>query len=111
MMDNLTSQPIDMPVLAKRMVIGTAVGLVLISAFLFTAGEANPEWGRFWRIRPLVIVPLSGAMGGVFYYFMVNYLRHKQGWQKTIAIVLSLIVCLIGLWLGTVLGLDGTYWD
>jgi H+/Cl- antiporter ClcA len=110
-MDNLTSQPVDMPLLAKRMLLGAAVGLVLISLFLYGAPDPKPEWGKYWSIRPMVIVPLAGAMGGLFYYFMVNYLKHKKGWQKGIAIALSLVVCLIGLWMGFVLGLDGTWWD
>src|SRR6478735_1955831 len=108
---NLTSQPIDTPVLAKCMLTVAGIGLVLISLFLISAGEPNPEWGRFWRLKPLVMVPFAGAMGGAFFYFMVNYLRHKHSWQKIIAIALSVIVIIIGLWLGTVLGLNGTYWD
>jgi len=108
---NLTSRPVDTSVLAKRMLTVAGIGLVMISFFLISAGEPNPEWGQYWRLKPLVMVPLAGAMGGAFFYFMVNYLPHKHGWQKMIAVVLSVIVIIIGLWLGSVLGLNGTYWD
>lgn len=100
------NQPVS---LTKPILIGAGIGLLLISLFLSGTGEPNPEWGKFWMIRPLIIVPLAGAMGGVFYYFM-NQLAYSGALNKTIAVILSLIVFLIGLWLGTVLGLAGTYW-
>lgn len=96
--------------LGKRMLQGAAIALILIAVFLLKAGEPDPAWGKFWMIRPLVIVPAAGAMGGVFYYFM-DHLRYQGGWKKIIAIILSLIVYIIGLWMGTILGLDGTLWN
>ena len=107
--NNSTAQ-LDQASLVKRMVIGAGIGLLLISFFLLSAGEPNPEWGSLWRIRPLIIVPLAGAMGGLCNYFIVHF-RHLAGMNKTIAIILSVLVFIVGLWLGTVLGLDGTYWD
>jgi ABC-type dipeptide/oligopeptide/nickel transport system permease subunit len=96
--------------LGKRMLVGAAIGLALISFFLISAGEPNPEWGKYWRIRPLILVPFAGAMGGLCNYILIRF--HQQfGVHKAIAIILSLIIFIIGLWLGTVLGLDGTYWD
>lgn len=98
--------------LAKRALQGAGIALVLISIFLLKAGEPdpNPGWPKLWFIRPLIIVPFAGAMGGVFYYFM-DYLRYQGGWRKLLANVLSLVVYIIGLWMGTILGLDGTWWD
>jgi hypothetical protein len=101
---------IDRPTLVRRMLVGGGIGLALISFFLFTAGEPNPEWGAFWRIRPLVIVPLAGAAGGVFSYLMEPF-RQRGGWRMILAVIASVLVFLIGLWMGTVLGLDGTYWN
>jgi hypothetical protein len=49
-------------------------------------------------------------MGGLFYYIM-GPLRYQGGWKKIIAVTISLIVYFIGLWMGTILGLDGTLWD
>jgi hypothetical protein len=100
----------DRTSLTKRMMIGAAIGLLLISLFLISAGEPNPAWGDLWMIRPLIIVPLAGAMGGLCNYFILHY--HSQfGLHKAIAVILSVIVFIIGLWMGTVLGLDGTYWN
>lgn len=107
--DNSTSQLHEASII-KRMVVGAGIGLLLISLFLISAGQPDPEWGNLWRIKPLIIVPLAGAMGGLCNYFIVHF-HHLAGVNKTIALILSVIVFVIGLWLGVVLGLDGTYWD
>ncbi len=107
--NNSTSQPHQVS-LVKRMLVGAGIGLLLISLFLLSAGEPNPEWGKSWMIRPLIIVPLAGAMGGLCNYFIVHFLNPGSV-NKTIAIILSVIVFIMGLWLGIVLGLDGTMWN
>lgn len=96
--------------LGKRMLQGAGIALVLISVFLLSAGEPNPEWPKFWLVKPLLIVPIAGAMGGVFYYFM-DHLRYQGGWIRVLAVLLSLSGYVLALWLGTVLGLNGTLWD
>ncbi|RZK82305.1 MAG: potassium transporter KefB [Pedobacter sp.] len=109
------SQPNNLPTqihsapLNRRMLIGGAIGLVIISLFLFeTAGK--PEWGAFWKIRPFLIVPAAGAIGGLVYHYM-DHLRIEGGWKRVLANVVSLIVFIIGIWMGIVLGLAGTLWD
>ena len=96
--------------LTKRMLVGATIGFLLICLFLSTAGHPNPAWPKLWMIRPLIIVPLAGAMGGLCNYYLV-YFHNMMGVNKTIAMILSVVIFIIGLWLGTVLGLDGTYWD
>ena len=108
--NNFANKPQKQPSFAKLMLTGAGIALILISILLFSVDDPNPEWGKFWMFKPLIIVPLAGAMGGIFYYFM-NFLSSTQGLNKTLAILLSLIVYIIGLWLGSVLGLDGTLWD
>lgn len=104
-----TPQPHEVS-LTKRMLVGAWIGLLLISLFLITAGEPNPEWSKFWRIRPLIVVTFAGAMGGLCNYIIVRF-YNQFGVNKIVAIVLSIIIFVFGLWVGTVLGLDGTYWD
>lgn len=108
--NQLKTQSVHSSSLTKRMSQGAGIAFILIVIFLAGADEPNPEWPKFWMIRPLVVVPVAGAMGGVFYYFM-DHLRFQGGWRKTVAIILSLFVYIVALWLGTVLGLDGTMWD
>lgn len=107
---NKQQQPLHPTSLVKRALQGAAIALVLIALFLLNSGEPDPEWHRLWMIRPLVVVPVAGALGGIFYYLM-DHLRHHGGWRKLLANFLSLIVYIIGLWLGTIAGLDGTLWN
>jgi len=107
---NATTQPKPSASLAKPVLTGAAIGLALISLFLAGVDDADPAWGKYWMMRPLLIVPLAGACGGAFYYFM-NRLSYRGKLNKTVAVILSLAVYITGLFLGTVLGLDGTLWD
>jgi hypothetical protein len=94
---------------AIPILVGAGIALFVISFFVFGVDHPKPEWGKYWMIRPLIITPLAGAMGGVFYLIM-DY-QSTKGFNRTFAIALSVVVYLIGLWLGTVLGLAGTMWD
>jgi hypothetical protein len=96
--------------LVKRMLVGAGIGLFLISLFLLSVREPDPEWGKLWMIRPLIIVSIAGAMGGLCNYLIVHYHNHA-GVNKPLAMLISVIVFIVGLWLGAVLGLNGTLWD
>jgi hypothetical protein len=68
------------------------------------------EWGKYWMIRPLVLTPIAGAMGGLFYYFM-RYLSATGFINRILAVIIGLLGVAVALWLGFILGLDGTLWD
>ena len=95
--------------LAIPMAVGAGIAFLVISFFVFGVDDAPAEWGKYWMIRPLIITPLAGAIGGAFYAFM-NY-QSSRGFNRTLAVLLSIVVYFVGLWLGTVLGLAGTMWD
>lgn len=107
--NNSTSQPRQAS-LTKRMLVGAGIGLLAISYFLISLDEPDPAWGKLWMIRPLIIVPLAGAMGGLCNFYLLQF-YYLAGINKTVALILSGIIFLIGLWLGIVLGLDGTMWN
>lgn len=92
------------------MLIGAWVGLLFISFFLISADNPNPAWGKLWPIRPLIVVTFAGAMAGLCNYLLLHY-RSRLGMSKTVAIILSVIVSAVGLWMGVILGLDGTLWN
>ena len=106
----LNKQSIDLVALARPMAVGAVIAFILISIFLMGVDEPKPEWPRFWMLRPLIVVPLAGALGGSFSYF-VSGMRSQGLWGMIAANVLTVIVYLIVLWLGTVAGLDGTLWN
>lgn len=89
--------------------VGAFIALLVISFFVFGVDHPHPDWGKYWQIRPLIVTPLAGAMGGAFYVFM-DY-QASRGFNRTLAILLSIVIYFIGLWLGTVLGLAGTMWN
>lgn len=102
--------PTSKTALIQPVLIGAGIGLVLISIFLMGVRDANPAWGKFWMIRPLIVVPIAGGAAGLFYYLLAGF-RSKGSWEKIIANILSLLVLFIALWLGSILGLAGTLWD
>lgn len=108
--DKLTMGPIDATVLIKRLLLGAGIALSLITLFLLGVKEPKPEWGKLWMLKPLLIVPLAGASGGAFTYFLDQF-RRQGGWKKALAIIVSLIGYIVAVWLGIVLGLNGTLWN
>lgn len=96
--------------LKTRMLIGAAAGLAVISSFLISSGGGLPEWGRFWMIQPLFFGPFAGAMAGLCNFYIVHY-RWVIGMNKAVAIALSILVSIVGMWMGIVLGLNGTMWN
>jgi hypothetical protein len=95
---------------SKLMAIGGGIAFILIIIFLLPVPKAKPEWPALWMIKPLIVVPVAGAMAGIFYYFM-DHLRFQGGWKKFLANIFSLIAYIIALWMGTILGLHGTLWN
>jgi len=89
--------------------IGAGIGFGLMAFFLLTAGEPNPEWSPYWRIRPMVVETSAGAFAG-FIFYALRKLRAKGRWKALLANALSLLVLLFCLWIGSVIGLNGTYW-
>lgn len=100
---------IEKPVLVRVGLIGASIALILISLLIFGV-NTRPEWGEYWRIRPLVITPLSAGLGAVLGY-LVFRLAPNFGLPKAIGLIIGFIGFVISLWLGSVLGLAGTLWN
>lgn len=109
MNDNISSSASNKG-LAKRLLLGGIIGLVLISLFLFSADDADPSWNKLWFIKPLIITPIAAAMGGGIHFY-VDKIFSSNNWSKVLAFMLGTLGFVVALWLGTVLGLDGTYWN
>lgn len=107
--EEFSSQALITGALGLRMLYGAGIALLFIGIFLIGA-QTNPEWSEYWIARPLIIVPIAGAFGGAFFHFMAIP-RSKGGWVKALAILFSFIGYVVIVWLGIVLGLDGTLWD
>jgi hypothetical protein len=101
---------INKRLLVKFIIIGAGIGLLLTMLFIRTAEAGNPVWPKGWVVRPLLILPLASATGGAFAYYLIQ-LTTGGGWRRVLAIVLSLVIYLVGLWMGFVIGFDGTLWN
>jgi hypothetical protein len=104
--NNPVSQP-SQASLIKPMILGTVVGLVAF--FFFSRGEAKPEWGPLWKVRPLIVLLLSGAFWGVCFNYLVRQKYFPL--SKIATVVLGVLGLLLGIWMGVVVGFDGTMWD
>ena len=107
--NDISSQPMVTGALAVRMLYGAGIALLFIGIFLLGA-KTNPEWSPYWILRPFILVPLAGAFGGAFFHFMAIP-RSKGGLVKALSILFSFIGYVVIVWLGIVLGLEGTLWD
>jgi hypothetical protein len=101
---------IHWPSLITRMLIGTAIALMLIIFFLAGVDNPDPAWGTNWKLKPMLIVPYAGAMGGAFTYFM-DPMRFHGNIARIIAALACLVGFIIALWMGSILGLNGTLWN
>ena len=107
--NQLHEQQIPWGSFIKPSLIGAGIAFLAISFFVFGVDEPNPEWHMFWQLRPLIITPLAGAAGGAFFGFM-NY-QSNRGFNRILAVSLSIVGFIIALWMGIVLGLATTMWD
>ena len=89
---------------------GLLIGLGLILFFLATAGDTDPNWPSYWMFKPLIITPLAGASAGFFSFWLRSkiFFFGNIHWLKT---VLSIACSIPILWIGFILGLNGTYWN
>lgn len=103
-------RPLFSPLLGRRMLICAIIGLVLVGFFVIGAGEGNPSWGKFWRVKPLLLTPFLCAVVGLCYDITEPF-RKISGWKGNVLFVLSLLGVVVGFWISLVLGLNNTMWD
>lgn len=108
--NNLTTQSSNSTLLLKRVLVGAGIGLVFIAVFLLPIRTPHPEWGPYWMVRPFIVTPIAGGIAGLCNHFL-DALRNQGGPKKVIATILMVVIYLFALWIGTIVGLDGTLWD
>ncbi len=94
----------------RHLVVGATLALLLISFFLAGVKHPNPSWPAYWMVRPLVLVPVAGALGGGFVY-VVRQWGQQETWKKVVATLIGVFGYLVAVWIGTIVGLDGTLWN
>lgn len=94
----------------KNMFIGAVIGLIVISSFVFTVNQPDPSWGAVWRIRPLILTPLITAFG-MLAFLLKDFVSPNTRTKQILVFLFSMACFFISLWLGIILGLDGTLWN
>lgn len=92
--------------LSSRTLLGGGVALAAILFFVIGAGKGRPEWGQYWMVKPLILTPLIGTIAGA-----ITHKMEQLGWNKILTAILNVIGYLVALWIGIVLGLNGTMWN
>lgn len=96
--------------LVMRTLAGFCIALLLIVIFVSQVDNPSPEWHKTWWVRPVVITPLAGAAGGLFFH-LLNSFAPAGSWKKIVLSIVGVIGFLIAMWMGFVLGLAGTLWN
>ena len=93
-----------------EMLTGAVLGFIVISFFVFGVDNPNPAWDENWRVRPLIIAPLVGGLATLA-LLLKYFVRFDTKILNDLLILFSFVLAFIGLWIGIILGLDGTMWD
>ena len=93
-----------------RMGIGALIGFALMALFILPIRDPDPAWGSNWRVRPLILTPLITAFGFLA-FFLKEYIQPKTDSGKILVFLISALAFVVSLWMGFVLGLDGTLWN
>jgi len=88
--------------------IGACLALLVSILFVSSVHQAPVNWGKYWMVRPLIVLPIAGAAGGFLFYYIS---RLKNGRFLILLTLLGALIYLVSLWLGTVLGFAGTLWN
>lgn len=103
-------KPINLSTLIKFAIAGAVIALILISLLIFSVNTPKPEWGQHWYIRPLIVTPFITSIGGIALY-LLNLKDFKSKIINLILLIMSILIFFFFLWIGTILGLDGTLWN
>jgi hypothetical protein len=64
-----------------------------------------------WMLIPLLLIPMGGAVGGVFFYLM-GFVWFPKGTQKLLAIIFSTLIYFVAIWISAVIVFNLTgHWD
>ncbi len=99
----------DKAAISKSLAWGAGIALLLISLFLAGVRNPSPNWPSWWIVRPVIVVTVAGATGG-FLFFLTGAWRRAGGRKAIVGYTAGVLLYTLALWLGSVLGLDGTLW-
>lgn len=95
----------------KHLTLPALLGKIVPLALLLFLIIADKESFQLWMLVPLTIIPMGGALGGIFFYLM-GFVWFPSGNQKLIAVIFSIILYFVAIWISSVLAFSVTgHWD
>ncbi|MEN9977414.1 MAG: hypothetical protein RLZZ569_39 [Bacteroidota bacterium] len=90
--------------------VGALIGFIFIGLLLLSNKYSSPTWGKWWQLKPLLVVPLTCAIAGSLIY-VIHPKKPFSKWRIFVFLTLALLGFLFSLWIGIIIGLDGTLWN
>lgn len=88
-------------------VLGASLPLVWLIFLILTKEDLL----EIWMLYPLTIIPLGGALGGIF-FFLMGFRWFPTGNQKLIAVIFSTLMYFVALWMSAVMSFAITgHWN
>lgn len=95
----------------KNLGIAGLLGALAPFSLLLFIILTKEEMIELWMFVPLTLIPLGGALGGVF-FFLMGFQWFPKGNQKLIAIISSTIIYFLAIWIFAVLAFNSIgQWD
>ncbi|MDP2042843.1 MAG: hypothetical protein Q8S14_08535 [Algoriphagus sp.] len=95
----------------KKLGLPALLGAIAPFSLLLFIILTKEDMLELWMLVPLILIPLGGAAGGVFFYLM-GFLWFPKGNQKLIAIIFSTLLYFVALWISAVIAFNFTgHWD
>ncbi len=96
---------------SKELFLPATLGASLPLAWILFVILIKEDVFESWMLSPLIIIPLGGAVGGIFFYLM-GFRWFPKGNKKLIAIIFSIIFYFVALWISAVMAFAITGdWD
>lgn len=88
-------------------IIGASIPLSWLTFIILT----REDLFETWMLIPLTFIPFGGIVGGLFFYLM-GFVWFPTGGKKLAAIIFSVLIYFVALWLSSVLAFSATgHWD
>jgi hypothetical protein len=99
------------PELQKNFLHASILGAVFPLSYILLIIFFKEDLFEKWMLMPLMLIPLGGAIGAIFFYLM-GFHWFPNGRKKLLAILFSTMIYFICLWLSAVLAFNFTgHWD
>ncbi|MGM0945176.1 MAG: hypothetical protein ACQEW9_08320 [Bacteroidota bacterium] len=103
--------PFFFPFKPKELFLPAMLGASLPLAWLLFVILTKEDLFEPWMYYPLIIIPLGGSVGGMFFYLM-GFKWFPKGNQKLIAVIFSTLLYFVAIWMSAVMAFAVTgHWN